>query len=283
MILILGASGYIGSYLLKRFEEENFSVLGTYNKNPKPKSIQFDFENSDIKDICLGKPLTHVIFSAFVNGTIDGTRKNWENSYKINVLKTKEHLRYCFENNIIPVYLSTDNVFDGERGDYREEDSTNPLNCYGKIKQEIEDYLKSSMKPYLILRLGRVFSLNKDDGSIIVSTIEKMKENKKLDFVNDQKFTPIYLEDLFYFFKFLIEKNHKGIFHLASCNPITHYEIAKKIKEHFKMNLELGQCTFDSLNLLEKRPKLIYLNTDKIKSLTGFKEKPVEYFIQLIN
>ena len=81
----------------------------------------------------------------------------------------------------------------------------------------------------------------------------------------------------------MIENNHKGIFHLASCPALTHYEIAKKIQEHFKLNLDITPCTFDSLNLLEKRPKLIYLKIDKIKSLTGFIEKPIEQFIPLVN
>ena len=49
--------------------------------------------------------------------------------------KTKNVIDYCFENNIVPIYISSDGVFDGLKGGYIETDKKNPTNCYGAIKK----------------------------------------------------------------------------------------------------------------------------------------------------
>lgn len=280
MILIIGASGFIGSYLFENFKKAGYSVQGTSYKNQKPELIYFNLENMNLSDLILKEKPTHIIFLAATNATIDASKELWEDCYKINAEKIKKGIQFCFENNITPVYISTDFVFDGKKGNYNEEDKTNPINCYGKIKQDVETFLLNSTKPYIILRIGRVFGLYTN--SLITSIIKKLKENQKSNFVINQRFTPIYLKDLFYFIKFLIEHKQQGIFHLASCPPTTHYEIAKKIKAYYHLDSEITPCTFESLNLLEKRPELIDLNINKIKSLTGFKEKPIEFFLEKI-
>lgn len=283
MIVIVGASGYIGNNLFRRFKEKGQEIMGTYCRHQKAGLTYFDLETSKIADLIL-KPseVSHIIVTASINVITDETKKNWEKSHFINAVKTKELIRFCFENNIIPIYFSTDNIFDGIKGNYKEDDATNPINCYGRIKDEVEKYLRSSGKLFVIVRLGRVFGIEKGDGTILTSTLETVMANKKQHWIKDQYFTPLYIEDLFQFINMIITQKQEGIFHLASLPKTTRYEIATAIKSYFNLHGKIMPCTVDSLDFLDKRPKLVDLNTDKYHKMIGDQEKKIEYFLQLI-
>ena len=75
---------------------------------------------------------------------LDPCETNQELAHKVNVEGTENIIQGCKLNNSKLVYISTDFVFDGKKGDYKEEDITNPLSCYGKTKLEAEELVKRS-------------------------------------------------------------------------------------------------------------------------------------------
>ena len=90
--------------------------------------------------------MKYLIISHGININLDKTKKNYKKSYFINVYKTKKIIDYCFNKKIIPVYISSDGVFDGLKGNYKETDLKNPIHSYGKIKNEVEKYIIKSKK-----------------------------------------------------------------------------------------------------------------------------------------
>ena len=228
------------------------------------------------------KKVRYAIIAAAANAKIDESKIYWDYNYKVNVVRTKSLIDYCFKNGIIPIYLSSDSVFDGVKGNYREEDERKPVNCYGKIRYEVENHLISSKKPYVILRAGRVFGTD-IEVTLITDMLKAMRRGKSLKCATDQVFTPLYIKDLFNFVKIIIEKKYTGIFHLASLKATNRYEIAKAIQNFFKLkDVKISPCKISSLGLLDKRAKLIDLNISKYKSLTGYEEKPIEHFLRMI-
>lgn len=284
-ILIIGASGYIGSYLFHQFKKENFSVFGTHFKNKKKGLLYFDLEKMGIDKLRLDlKKIRYVIISAAANAKIDESKIHWEYNYKINVVRIKSLMDYCFKHGIVPIYLSSDSVFNGLKGNYREDDERKPINCYGKIRYEVENYIINSKKPYVILRAGRVFGTNIKDGTLITDILKDMRRGKSLKCATDQVFSPLYIKDLFNFVKIIIEKKYTGIFHLASLKATNRYEIAKAIKNFFKLkDAKVYPCKIDSLGLLDKRAKLTDMDISKYKSLTGYEEKQIEHFLGMIS
>ena len=100
MILILGASGYIGNNLYNKFTEEGFDVAGTYSKNKISGLVYFDIRNMNLDEIKLDKKIHYIIIASGININIDNSKRDWKNSYYVNVIKTKIIIDYCFENNI---------------------------------------------------------------------------------------------------------------------------------------------------------------------------------------
>ena len=284
MILVLGASGYIGKNLYKKFTLEKFDVMGTYFKNKADNLIYFDMSKMSLKELKFNKKIDYAIISTAVNVNIDNLKRDWKNSYFIDVERTKIIIDYCFHNNIIPIYISSDGVFDGIKGGYREADKKNPINCYGRIKNEVENHLLNSNHKFIILRTGRVFGTDLKDGTIITSTIKQLKENKRLLCADDQIFTPLYIEDLCEALTKLIRNRYEGVFHLISIEATSRYKIAKTVQKYFNLrNIEIIPCKINSLGLLEKRPLLINLDDSKFNNLVKTKHRDIKHYLEIID
>ena len=284
MILVLGASGYIGNNLYKNFLKEGFDVTGTYSNNKTDGLIHFDIRNMNLDKIKINKKIRYVIIASGINVNIDNSKKDWKNSYYVNVTKTKVIIDYCFENNIIPIYISSDGVFDGLKGGYIETDKKNPVNCYGTIKSEVEDYLLKSGNKFIILRMGRVFGTDSYDGTIITNIIRQLREGEKLLCANDEIFTPLYINDLCKAVIKLIRERYEGVLHLISIESTSRYKIAKTVQKYFNLrNIEIIPCKINSLGLLEKRPLLINLDDSKFNNLVKTEHHDIKHYLEIID
>ena len=138
MIIIIGASGFIGENLYKYFINQGIKVAGTYNYNKKNGLIHFDVENQRIKDVLELKDFSYAIICSAITG-IDYCRKHEKRSHNVNVVMTKKLIKDLFDNNIIPIFISTEYVFDGLKGNYKEDDRRKPKPVYGSQKKQVED------------------------------------------------------------------------------------------------------------------------------------------------
>jgi dTDP-4-dehydrorhamnose reductase len=284
MILVLGASGFIGSHIYSGLKESSFPVVGTCFSHDRPESLYFDLCNMDINDLELDfKRIRYLIISAALHTKIDDSKRCWAEAYPINVGKVNRIVSFCFQNDVIPVYISTDNVFDGVKGCYKEEDERRPINCYGRIRNEVENFLLDSGRPFVILRMGKVFGTDVDDGTLITAMIDILRRKRRIDCAMDQVFTPVHIGELTEFASHIIARGNTGIFHVASLKPTTRYEIAVKIVDYFGFkDTQVCSCKINSLGLLEKRPELIDLDITKYKEITGRQEKHIEAYLQIV-
>jgi len=285
MILVLGASGFIGRAIYDGLKKESLDVAGTYFKNAVEGMYHFDIDSSRIEEIDFkGKEVEYVVIAAAATvKKIDDSKVHWKSAYKTNVTKTKKLIDDCFSNGIVLIYISTDNVFDGKKGGYKETDPRMPINCYGRIKYEMEDYIFGVKRPWVVLRMGKTFGVDIDDDTIITSMVRDMRDGKRMQCVNDQQFTPLYIGDLVNFVKVVINRKYTGVFHLASTKPVSHYGLAQKIKEYFTFaEADIIPISIDSLETLDNRTRLIDLDISKYKEATGKKEEEIEYYLEMI-
>jgi len=282
MILIIGASGYIGEHLFQRFKEEGYDVVGTYARNYRQDLIHFDLETSSLAD--LPQKPDYVLICSVAYHYLDDSKKYWERAYSLDVVQIKKILDYCFANNITPIYFSSDNVFDGKKGNYHEDDLRNPLTAYGRLKFEVENYLFTSQKHFVILRMGKVFGVVPRDGTLITTMVDDLAvQQKKIQCATDRLISPLFINDLFYFTMKIIDEKIAGVYHLTSLSPLTRYDLAKAIINFFNLDNTLAsQCEFRNLQLLDQRPNLIDLNDQKYCDLTAQKKIDLSSYLELI-
>ena len=282
MILILGASGFIGNYIYNRFRKDGHSVAGTCYSKKSNDLLFFDQDTMSISDLDLGK-LSTVVIASSKYSNIDQSYLYFDDAYISNVESVKRVVRYCVDCDINIVYISTDAVFDGGRGNYAEDDLRGPVNKYGIMRLLVEDYIMSTAEKYLILRMGKVCGYDIGDNTFATSLIDDLVNKDIINVAIDQKITPIFVDDLYFYIKWLIFSSVNGVFHLASLQGVTRYELAEYISDCIRgKSAQIVKCEINDLGLPEKRGIDTSLNFSKVQDLTNYKTNCTEFYINKI-
>jgi dTDP-4-dehydrorhamnose reductase len=279
-ILILGASGFIGRYLFDYLKNENHRVIGTYTKNKKPDLFFFDAISSSLEELPLDKMGYCIICSAI--SKIDECKTN-SHSASLNVIGLKKVIKTLKEKSIIPVFISSAAVFDGFRGNYKEDDIKNPQNVYGIQKKEVEDFIISDFKDYLIIRLNKIFGIARGDDGIFRNWLDKYKNNCEICCAYDEELSLTYICDVVRGIEKLIEKGKTGTFHIDSGIHKSRLEFAKDFFEYLRIDdAKIKTCSLDAFNFAEKRAKKSYLDSSKFINQTGFEFTSMEECYKII-
>ena len=231
--------------------------------------IRFDLSDPDWPKLFEVKP-DYLLIAAAAHSRIDETKKYSAASRHINVVQTIKLLDRCNDAGVIPIYLSTDAVFQGDSSFYRESDVRNPLNEYGRIRVSVENYILDHCENFLLLRLGRVFDLAKGSKNFFNEIVEHLSQGKTLDLANDQVFSPISIDDLSKFLHYFIENKLTGTFHLSSIRETSRYQIGLSACNYLGYDEELVRaCSIEKFSGFEQRPKNTTLDTSKFRAIYG--------------
>ena len=270
LILVIGKHGQLAKCFRKLEPDACFL-----------SSQQINFcETKKIQDILSPyKPAVICNFSAFNN--VDDAENN-NNNNLINSEAMLELGKFSMTRKIPIIHISTDYVFDGIKGNYLEDDQTNPINEYGLAKLNGERNLLESSYSCLIIRTAWLYSRFKNNflEKIILNIIDKKELSGADDCIGSptsasslaraiNKIIPKYLNDL----------SLGGIYHFANQGSASRYELIQEIHNLFIKNsskkympLEITKVKNSFFNLPAKRPHDTSLNSDKI--LTTFDIKP---------
>lgn len=270
-VLIIGASGLVGGALVSEFFKGKHQVLGTYNNFSLPGLVKLDFnQKKEVEKIVVDfKPETLLLPAAYAS--VDACEKNPELCYKINWQGAKNVIDICKSHKIPFLFFSTDYIFDGKSGPYKEEDKPNPQNVYGKVKLEMENYIKGSLQKYLIIRTANVFGWEKQGKNFVVRLIKDLKEGKRIPVVTDQIGSPTYVGSLARVVRFLVEGSAQGIFHVAGKEVLSRFDFALLVAQVFDLDKNLIQgITTDKISQAAKRPLKGGLKVDKVEGILPF-------------
>lgn len=266
-ILIIGASGLVGSNCLKYFGQNGADVLGTYfsyktadtvfldTLNPgNPENVDLDAFNPDVILNC--GALTHV----------DYCEQNPEESFAKTVQAHRTVLDWAKKYNSKVVYIGTDYVFDGENGPYKETDTVNPISVYGKHKLQAEEETLAASAQNLVLRITNVYGNEERGKNFVARIISQARAGQKLALTLpvDQYATPVNGWDVARALFLLLNDKKSGIYHIASTDFLNRVELALKVLNYFpNAEYELNPITTHALNQPAKRPLMGGLVTAK--------------------
>ena len=131
-ILVIGGSGLLGMKLQKVLAGDGFDVYATFHQNTlnEKNCFPLDITQKNAVDTFMEKINPDIVVLAAAYTNVDDCEKNKEKAFETNVQGTRNIAHAAEKNNARLVYISTDYVFDGKKGLYKEEDSTNPINYY---------------------------------------------------------------------------------------------------------------------------------------------------------
>lgn len=281
-ILITGANGLLGQHLIQELLHQQFTVVATSkgpSRLPFEPSAQFSYRSLDITDeLNLEKVMEDekpdVVVHAAAMTQVDDCEKNPELCEKVNVNGTTQLLVDAEAHSKYFIYLSTDFVFDGLNGLYREDDDLRPINFYGFTKMQAEAIMHTSEIPWAIVRTCLVYG-NPLQGtrSNIVNWVRKsLQEGEPIKVVSDQLRTPTYVGDLAKGIVEMIKRKATGIYHLSGKEQLTPYQMALKTADHFSLDKSLiTEVTADTFTQPAKRPPSTGFNISKAEKDLGYK------------
>jgi dTDP-4-dehydrorhamnose reductase len=286
-VLITGANGLLGQHLVQELLHQQFSVVATSkgpNRLPFDESANFKYRSLDITDELtieqvMEEEKPEVVVHSAAMTQVDECEKNPELCEKVNVYGTTQLLVDAEANSKYIIYLSTDFVFDGLNGLYREDDDLRPINFYGFTKMQAEAIMHTSEIPWAIVRTCLVYGnpLQGTRSNIVNWVRENLQEGKPIKVVSDQLRTPTYVGDLAKGIVSMIRKKATGIFHISGKEQLTPHQMALRTADHFSLDKSLiTEVTADTFTQPAKRPPRTGFNITKAETELDYKPRSFE-------
>ena len=201
---------------------------------------------------------------------IDGCARDVCASQTLNVDITVKLMTQAIEAGLKPVFISSDSVFDGEQGNYREGDEPRPIHLYGRQKREVEKFLEDCGQPYLIFRLPKVVSAVPERGTLFEQWIEALRSRKHIRCAHDQYFSPILSTDVARIITTMVADQQSGLFHLGGperWSRVELFELLIAALQRFALPCpSMSKCSIrEFAEFLEPRPLDCSLNCDKLR------------------
>ena len=247
-VIITGSNGLLGQSLLKLLlkERTKYEVFGFSRGVNRSDREDFTYCDMDITKEVLLKDEIDKIQPDFIINTaamtqVDACETQKEACYLLNVTVVKWLTEICELRNIHLVQISTDFIFDGKKGHYKETDTPNPVSYYGLSKLNAEAVMKTSAVQSTILRTSLVYGkVPHMTRSNIVLWVKKMLEEKnEVTIVSDQFRAPTYVIDLALACKISIDSEVAGVFNICSNKILSIYEIAQQVAQVFELDENL--------------------------------------------
>ena len=282
-ILITGSNGFLGQQLVVHFSTSpDFKVVACSRGENKVLSVNnFRYYNLDItnkKDLneVLQTEKPEIIINCAAMTNVDQCEEKQKECDKINIDAVNELVNYCKKNKTKLIHLSTDFIFDGKKGYYKEDDLPNPLNYYGKSKLKSEQLLIQSLSDFAIIRTILVYGTtqNTNRSNVVAWIKNSLESGKEINAVSDQLRMPTLVTDLVKAIDLIIQKDAKGIFHISSNELLSIYEIALLVAEEFNLDAtKINSIKTTALHQKAKRPLKTGFLLAKAESELGFKTK----------
>ncbi len=269
-LFITGGSGLLGSKLAE-IAENDYEVYAGFRSHDPPFGIPVKFDlTSDILGVVEEIKPDVIVHSAAMTD-VDKCELEKELAYKINVEGTKKVVEAARKVDTFLVYISTDYVFSGDRGMYREEDETNPINYYGYTKLEGEKFCEN------IARTCVIYGARPAAGKINFALwlIDKLEKGEEVKIVTDQFITPTLNTNLAEMLLEIVEREIVGTFHLSGATRVSRFDFALELARVFGLDENLIKpAKMSEINWVAKRPKDSSLDVSKATKI--LKNKPYD-------
>ena len=281
--LVTGSAGLVGQQVVKYLSKSN-QVFSCYNES-KPEygdSVKMDLKNYEMISSVLTEIKPDVVIHLGAMTGVDICEKEKTSASEINTKATEIIAKECSKLNSFLVYVSTDYVFDGNFGMYKEDDVANPLGFYGKSKLEGEKVVQNFSTNWCIARTSTPFGLHPTKKSFPMWVIENLQKQKQIDVLIDQFTSPTYIPNLSRMLIEISERRITGIIHTAGASKISRYQMASMVSD--KLNLDstlLKQISINKMTWVAQRPKDSSLDVSRASSILNEKPQKIDQSLNL--
>ncbi|OED30483.1 dTDP-4-dehydrorhamnose reductase [Methanosphaera sp. WGK6] len=265
---ITGGSGLLGERL-SAVADNDYELISSHNVNPTENTIKCDITNKQEVEQVILKYEPDVIIHCAAMTNVDLCEDEIDKAYAINGNGTGNLAKAAEKIGAKIIYVSTDFVFDGKNGYYKEEDSVNPLGIYAKSKYDGEIQLQQYSNNWAIARVSVLYGWH-NRPNFTTWVINQLRQNNPINIVTDQINSPTFADNAAEIMFEIAKQDKTGIFHTAGNDRISRYDFTKKIAEEFNLNEDLiNPVTSEEFVQKAPRPMDSSLNVSKVEKELG--------------
>jgi dTDP-4-dehydrorhamnose reductase len=246
-ILVTGGGGFAAGNIIRRAgSNENIDIHAielhkVAMTQDRLTWYQLDLlDSTGLKEI-FGKVKPDVLIHAAAVSDIDYCQVHQDVAAKVNVGVTELLISLCDAFNCRFIYFSSDSVFDGEKGNYTEEDQPKPVNFYAATKISSENFIKQRIDNWVILRPSLIlgFPVAGTGNSFLWRMEQSLQKNLAVAFPKTEIRSPVDVITLSDAILELASNTFTGILHLSGNNAVSRYDMALRITRRLGYPVEL--------------------------------------------
>jgi dTDP-4-dehydrorhamnose reductase len=211
-VLIVGASGFIGNALHRAFGDQS---VGTYCNHPAEGLLPLDVRDAGAVGRLVSDVRPQLVVHPAALPHVDWCEDHEHESYDVNVAGTRNVAAAARAAGARFMYFSTDYVFDGRDGPYREDAVPNPLNVYGRHKLEAEGLIAGTLEDHLIVRICGVYGFEPAGKNFVMALLGRSRRGEAMQVPSDQWNNPTYVDNLVAAVQELAGSAQRGILHVV--------------------------------------------------------------------
>jgi dTDP-4-dehydrorhamnose reductase len=276
--LVLGGSGFVGGHMVTAASNASRTVVGTYHSFPAPDLLQLDIRDGKSLTTLLSDLRPAVVFLPAARPDVDWCETHPEEAFQTNVNGVRLVTAAANSVDAKLVYISSDFIFDGTSGPYKETDVANPLSAYGRQKLSAEHHIALHARDYLIVRTTVVYGWERREKNFVCRVIRSLAAGNTLLVPLDQIGTPTFAPNLAEVAVELALVNATGVFHVVGPERASRFQLAEEVARTFGLDARLLRgVTTSQLGQPARRPLDAGLAAEKVSStvrtrLVGYRE-----------
>jgi dTDP-4-dehydrorhamnose reductase len=272
-LLITGDTGLLGSALSAEARQRH-GVFGI-SRTVQTPSAEWEHRPVDLTDAdatvrCLYQIRPNLIVHCAAVTDVEQCERQPEYAHDVNVEATKVLVDWAGRNGAKFVFISTDSVFDGEKGGYCESDLPRPVNQYSRTKLDAEQVVVSLCTDFLIVRTNFYGWNQTGKPNLGKWMCRKLLRGEALAAFVDVRFSPLFVNDLAKLVLELISQEASGILHVAARDSCSKYEFALLLAESFGLDARVvTPVLLEDFAFQARRPRDTSLVVGKCERLLG--------------
>jgi dTDP-4-dehydrorhamnose reductase len=275
-VLVTGAAGMLGAAVVNALRREAWQIFPTGRVVNRIVARAMDIGDWEAVMCVVGDVQPDLVLHLAAETDVDRCEREPDHAYTVNAFGTENVARACREYGAELAYISTANVFDGEKIEpYTEYDPPGSVNTYGRSKLEGERIVERVLDRYYIFRAGWMVGGWEIDKKFVYKMVQLCKTQKELKVVDDKFGSPTFNEDFVPVMMAVIGTRRYGLYHLANQGVASRWEIASEIVRLLGKEGDIAVTPVSSAEFLlpAPRPRSEMLRNLKLQ-LLGLDDMP---------
>ena len=226
-MFVTGGSGYLGGWVV-RLARADWDVTATYLTHPvnEPGAA---WRRLDVRDGAAVAALVADVRPAVIVHTAAANPGYGTDFEATNASGTRHVARAAAARGARLVHISSDVIFDGEKGHYVEDDPLTPITPYGRSKALAEEEVRASGARAVIVRTSLIYGWRPHIGRHTRWIVDYLKAGKPVRLFTDELRCPVWVESLAAAVVELAGLDYTGVLHVAGAQPLSRYDFGVRL------------------------------------------------------